>query len=792
MQPGRNDPCPCGSGKKYKKCCGAIPASVVTEIPALRARAKAAFESGDLNHAISHGLQVLRAAPADFEAHHVLGLSYLRLGRIEEAAEHLEQAARLDPRNPFVLSNLALAYQRLGRLDDAERRAREALALDPTLADAHNNLAQALSARGQDDAAVASYRRAIALAPGNALFHFNLGVALQPLQADIREVEACYRQALALDPRFAPAMSNLGLLCLREQRLDEAFGLLTRAQAASPDDPQIMTSLGLVLQKRKQYEEAMGWFRRAIEIADYLPAYSSLAVVLENTGEIDAAIDMYRRILARDADYPRIMVNLFRAFIQYARYEEGYRFFISTSVKRQLSPSEWSAVLGLLQQACDHARIPDVWPILQRALDAGALAQDDLKSLLLPLNYDDSLPETEIMRCHAAWGELAARAAGFVDAPRLAPAIGGRLRVGYLSPDFGNHPVGFFIRNIIAHHDRAGFEVFCYSNRNIRDAVTEEIARSSDHFITVWDLEDAELAQRIRADGIQVLVDLTGHTAHMRLYALTRRPAPVQIMYLGYPNTSGAGFIDYWITDPYAHAENDSLHTERLLRLPECFLCFGGFEEQAPGATPPAARTGHVTFGSFNNLAKLSPTTLRLWAGVLQAVPGARLLLKTKGLESEAARANVVAAFRAHGVGRDRLELRGPVVDRHAHLVQYRDDVDIALDPAPYNGSTTTCEALWMGVPVVTLVGPAHRQRVSYSILKNIGIEDTIAHTGEQYVAIAAGLARDLGALARLRTRVAAAVRASILCDPPRFTRQFEDVLRSALDNRQAEAVPGP
>ena len=174
---------------------------------------------------------------------------------------------------------------------------------------------------------------------------------MQPLQADIREVEACYRQALVLDPRFAPAMSNLGLLCLREKRLDEAFGLLTRAQAASPDDPQIMTSLGLVLQKRKQYEEAMGWFRRAIEIADYLPAYSSLAVVLENTGEIDAAIDMYRRILARDADYPRIMVNLFRAFIQYARYEEGYRFFISTSVKRQFAPSEWSAVLGLLQQA---------------------------------------------------------------------------------------------------------------------------------------------------------------------------------------------------------------------------------------------------------------------------------------------------------------------------------------------------------------------------------------------------------------------------------------------------------
>jgi predicted O-linked N-acetylglucosamine transferase (SPINDLY family) len=248
-------------------------------------------------------------------------------------------------------------------------------------------------------------------------------------------------------------------------------------------------------------------------------------------------------------------------------------------------------------------------------------------------------------------------------------------------------------------------------------------------------------------------------------------------MYLGYPHSSGASFIDYWLTDPYAHAEDDRMHTERFLRLPESFLCFGSFEDRPRAALPPAAHKRYVTFASFNNLAKLSPTTVGLWARILQRVPRSRLLMKNGSLKNGRARANVEAAFQAHGIDRDRLELRGPVADRAEHLDQYARDVDIALDPMPYNGTTTTAEALWMGVPVVTLVGRSHRQRVSYSMLRNIGVEDTIAHDQDQYVAIAADLACDLAALERLRSRVAVAVRQSVLCDPARFTQQLDDVL---------------
>lgn len=790
MRLGRNDLCPCGSGKKYKRCCGgsAVPASIKEALPVLRQQANEAFRSGDPKLAISLSLQILRAAPQDFDAHHILGLSEFRRGNLREAADHLERAAQIAPHNPFVPNNLSLVYLRLERLELAERCARAALELDPQLADAYNNLGQVLAAKGRSADAVAAYRKAVALSPRTALFHFNLGVGLQADSGDPQEVENCYRRALDLAPDFAPALANLGTLYLQRRQWNEAWSYLVRANLADPGNPQIMTNLGMALFRLKQRDEATRWFRAAIETADYAPAYSNLALVLEATGRRTEAIDLYRQLLAKGSELQQVSANLYRALIQEARYEEAYELLVSTPVARRLSSAEWSAVIGVLQQMADHKRIPEAWPILRQALAQGTLQKGDLYILGLPLCYDDTLEEEEVLRFHTAWGALAAADAQPIMRSHGSGRGDGRLKIGYLSPDFHHHPVGYFIKNVIANHDRSRFEVFCYSNlHRPRDVITETIERTSDHYRDIIKLDDDELAQQIYDDGIDVLIDLAGYTAYSRTEVLARRPAPIQIMYLGYPHSSGAAFVDYWLTDPYAHADDDRMHTERLLRLPESFLCFGSFEERARATLPPAARKGHVTFASFNNLAKLSPTTVGLWARILQRVPRSRLLLKNESLKNSRARANVEAVFQAHGIDRDRLELRGPVADRSEHLDQYARDVDIALDPVPYNGTTTTAEALWMGVPVVTLVGQSHRQRVSYSMLRNIGVEDTIAHDQEQYVAIASDLACDLAALEHLRSRVALAVRQSILCDPVRFTRQLEDVLW-----RTAETVRAP
>jgi len=311
--------------------------------------------------------------------------------------------------------------------------------------------------------------------------------------------------------------------------------------------------------------------------------------------------------------------------------------------------------------------------------------------------------------------------------------------------------------------------------------MTDEFQRTADHFIDVSSLSDNELINRIQSDGIDILIELAAHTHGSRLLVFSRHPAPVQVAYLGYPNTTGAKYIDYWITDPYAHAVEDEWHTEKLLQLPESFLCFGALEDRPRTNRPPAVTNGYLTFGSFNNLRKLSADTIRLWSALMLAVPDSRLLLKDGLLQEKHARTNLLAAFRRQGIGSDRLRFEARVASHEAHLDLYN-EMDLALDPVPYNGTTTTCEALWMGVPVLTLVGSAHRQRVSFSLLKNIGIEETIAFTEREYAAIAQRLAGDLQALQDLRERVATNVRASILCAPERFTRQFEAGLSRVWD----------
>jgi len=800
MKPERNDPCPCGSGKKYKKCCGANASPQPVAAPVdLAGQAAAAFERGDFATSIRISQQILETDPSNPKANHILGLSLLQTRQLPSAITHLEKALRREPHNPFLLNNLAFACHANGDLAAAERYARKALKADAQLSDAHNNLGQILVDAGKYDAAIAAYRRAVALQPENPVFLYNLGAALHLHKQERTEAERCYRQALVRKPDFAPALSNLGALLLEldEEHWSEALELLERALMLMPDDPKTLNSLGLAHQRLKNDEVALTFFRRAIAVADYPPAYSNLGVLLEKRGETEEAIATFRKVLARHPDMQGAATNLFKLLYVGDRYEESYELAITTPVLDSIRLAFRALFITILQRMCDHDRMAAEWPIArdffrQRFSELDQKDSDDLRNvtadflnvLLLPMNYGNSFSESEIFRYHAEWGRLTTVPDGEVRTGKRQPVGKGqeRLRIGYMSPDFRHHPVGYFMRHILASHDHARFETYCYSNNGFRDELTDEFQRTADHFVDVSGLSDDDLVNRIQSDGVDILVELAAHTHGSRLLIFARRPAPLQVAYLGYPNTTGAKYIDYWITDPHAHAAEDEWHTEQLLRLPESFLCFGALEDRPRISRPPAAANGYLTFGSFNNLRKLSADTIRLWASLLHAVPRTHLLLKDGLLQGEHAHANILAAFRKQGIGADRLQLVGRTPSREAHFDLYN-EVDIALDPVPYNGTTTTCEALWMGVPVLTLVGSAHRQRVSYSLLKNIGVEETIAFTEAEYAAIAHRLSGDLQSLHELRERVATKVRASILCDPERFTRQFEAALCGAWDD---------
>jgi protein O-GlcNAc transferase len=400
-------------------------------------------------------------------------------------------------------------------------------------------------------------------------------------------------------------------------------------------------------------------------------------------------------------------------------------------------------------------------------------------NLLLALNYLADQEPTEVLREHRAWeqAQCMVQAPVRVFANDLNPDR--RLRIGYLSPDFRTHSVAYFLEPLLASHDHDAFEIYCYSDVPRPDATTVRLQAMADHWCEIAGLSDADVVALVMADGIDVLVDLAGHTACNRLSVFARRPAPVQVSWLGYPNTTGLPAMDCRITDALADPPGrEAYHTEKLVRLEDCFLCYLP-PSDAPEVEPlPAERNGFITFGSFNNLAKMQPGVIALWSEILRVVPEARLLLKNPSLTDSATREWIATMFESHGVGRGRLELLGHTPTPREHLMLYG-RVDIALDTFPYNGTTTTCEALWMGVPVVTLAGETHAGRIGVSLLTSLGLTQLIAETKEEYIACALNLCSSPEQLVVSRASLRDRLSCSPLCDAGRFACRMESAFRA-------------
>ena len=399
---------------------------------------------------------------------------------------------------------------------------------------------------------------------------------------------------------------------------------------------------------------------------------------------------------------------------------------------------------------------------------------------LFLLNFDEAISAESLFERHRAWGvKLESRISPVPALPRDHKK---RLRIGYVSGDFKYHPVGLFMLPVLERHDRAGFEVYAYATSTQPDAYTARLAAAADRWRDAAALSDEQLAQAVRNDAIDVLVDLAGHSGACRLGVFARQPAPVQAAWLGYLNTTGLTRIGYRISDrhadPAGHAER--LHTERLVRLPRSQWCYRPFFEVDCATEPPYARNGHLTFGSFAQAAKLSQGTRRLWARILAAIPAARL--QVVGLAAGRAREDLLRDFAAEGIAAERIGLAPflPVEDYYRSF----GEVDIALDPMPYSGGTTTCDALWMGVPVLTLAGARPASRSAASILATLGMNDWIAATPDDYLRIAGVWAARRSDLSTLRNNLRARVRASPLMDEAGFARDLEEAYRAMWQGR--------
>jgi predicted O-linked N-acetylglucosamine transferase (SPINDLY family) len=746
------------------------------------ARAQSLLQAGRADEAVALCREILRVRPQDVSALELAGTAHARSGDLAGARSYFERAVSVGAGNATTLARLAQIYCALREFDRAEASARRALALEARHAEAHNVLGNVFAGREAWDEAILHYRRAIAADPQCAIFHHNLGYALQNVGDET--AEGAYRKAIAIAPEFAPAYVNLGGLLLKQDSYEEARQLLQRAVVLDPGDVDAYNNLGLANRRLGKLSEAFNAYRAGLEKNPKAAGiWHNLGLLYEEANRFDEAMPCFKRALELNPEFLEAQRDWLRML--YARGDLDVAHAAVTSLWERLeyvvSPAPvLPVVIDVLGRSTDFTERDRAVELFRHSLQGGRYPPRSLTSLVLSLHYLENISEDDLLRYHRLWGEAVEReAAGerFISWP--VTDVAEPLRIGYLSPDFRAHSVGHFILPVLAHHDPRQVEVHCYANQRTNDDVTQRVRASVAHYTEVRDLTDRQLAQRIHDDGIHILVDLAGHTAETRLNVLALRPAPLQITWLGYPNTTGLTTVDYRLSDPHADRYEADVGTERLLRLPESFLCFGSFRERPRRTSPPCLDQGFVTFASFNNLSKLNAGMVQTWSRILVAVPGSRLLIKSKGGASACVRKHLEEAFSRHGISADRLVLAGHMPQTEAHLDLYN-DVDIALDTFPYHGATTTCEALWMGVPVVTQVDEAHRSRVGLSLLTNAGISETIATDEEQYVRIAVQLASDPKRLAQLRTEIPTRLRHSILCDPARFTRQLEEALIQA------------
>lgn len=721
--------------------------------------------------------QILAAQPHHADALHMLGLIASQVGRNDVAVDLIRKAISFAPNRTEFHYNLGNALGELGWLDGAVAAYRRILELRPDMAQAHGNLGKVLRQLGHSDEAVAAFRRALELKPDYALARNNLGVALRD-KGRLEEAAAEFRRALYFQPGDADTHKNLANVLREQGCLDEAIAEFRRALQLMANDAGAHYGLGTALLDRGEIDQAVSEFRRALQLKpDFAEAHTDLGTGLREQGHLEEAVAEYRRALELKPNYPLAHNNLGTALADRGHLQEAVAAFRRAL---ELKPDYATAYKNLGFALQNQGYLDDAIIAYRRALQLQPGFADAHTCLLYCLHYLPDSDPNEIFREHCGWQELHGRPLEKFRQPHSnLPDPARRLRVGYVSADFRKHSVAFFLESLFAAHDREKVELFCYADVLREDAFTERFRQYAAQWRSITGMGDEQVANLIRTDSIDILVDLAGHTAHNRLRVFARKPAPVQVSYLGYPNTTGLSAMDYRVTDADADPPGsmDHLHTEQLVRLPDSAWCFRPFDESPPVAERPAVSTGGIVFGCFNARPKITEELVTLWARLLRQVPGSRLLLKIAGVSEPTAQDRMRELLAKGGVERERLELMGRTPTTSEHLAVYG-RVDIALDTFPYHGTTTTCEALWMGVPVVTLAGKTHASRVGVSLLHNIGLEDLIAHSREQYVEIAVKLAGDVARLAQLRATLRTRMAASPLMNAPQFARNMEGAYR--------------
>lgn len=671
----------------------------------------------------------------------VLGVVHMLQNK--DGTPALSKAAELMPQDAETWSNLGNAQRAQGQLQAAEDCYRRAISLEPEQASHHYNLGIALSEQDKKQEAITVYRHALALNPSFPDAHFNLGTVLQALR-EFDAAKSSYQQAIKIQPAHARAWCNLGAIQARQGLLDDALISLRQALKLDPGLADAHHNLGNVHKDALRMVQGAQAFAEAIRLQpNHVDAHHGL-------GHVFIKLRQYRNAIA----------SLDRAI--------------------QLDPCHVDSWIDMGNVRKEMGELREALNCFERADHFDPTRLDVLGNWLMLSNYTPSISREQCLERARLYGQRVSALAKPLPGLHATLEENKVMTVGLVSGDLRRHPVGYFLDTVLQalHAQSAGhIQLIGYPTQPISDALTQRIRACCSDWHPLTGLDDADAAQRIADDKVDILIDMAGHTEHNRLPMFAWRPAPVQVSWLGYFATTGVKEIDHVLSDPWTTPpELQKEFTERLWLLPDTRMCFTPPESSVQVSELPAQTTGHITFGCFNNLTKVNDEVLALWTAIVQRTPGSKLFLKAPQLDDHQMHEQTVRRLESLGLNAKQFVLEGHS-PRDEYLRSY-DRVDIGLDPFPFTGGTTTAESLWMGVPVLTLRGDTMVGRQGVSMMANVGLVDWIADDKQDYVEKACAFACDFAALAELRSRLRDQALASPLFDAPRFARHLHAALR--------------
>ncbi|RDY11381.1 putative UDP-N-acetylglucosamine--peptide N-acetylglucosaminyltransferase SPINDLY, partial [Mucuna pruriens] len=722
------------------------------------------------------------------------GILHKDEGHLVEAAESYQKALRVDPSYKaaaeclaIVLTDIGTNTKLAGNTQDGIQKYFEALKVDPHYAPAYYNLGVVYSETMQYDMALSFYEKAASERPMYAEAYCNMGVIFKN-RGDLESAITCYERCLAVSPNFeiaknnmAIALTDLGTKVKLEGDINRGVALYKKALYYNWHYADAMYNLGVAYGEMLKFDMAIVFYELAFHFNPHCAeACNNLGVIYKDRENLDKAVECYQLALSIKPKFSQSLNNLGVVYTVQGKVDAAASMIEKAIIANPTYAEAYNNLGVLYRDAGDIARAINAY---EQCLKIDPDSRNAGQNRLLAMNYIEEGHDDTLFEVHRDWGRRFMRLYPQYTSWDNSKDPERCLVIGYVSPDYFTHSVSYFIEAPLVYHDHSNFKVIVYSAVVKADAKTirfrERVLQKGGIWKDIYGIDEKKVANMVREDQVDILVELTGHTANNKLGMMACRPAPVQVTWIGYPNTTGLPTIDYRITDSLADPpKTKQKHVEELVRLPECFLCYTPSPEAGPVCPTPALSNGFITFGSFNNLAKITPKVLQVWARILCAIPNSRLVVKCKPFCCDSVRQRFLSTLEQLGLEPLRVDLLPLILLNHDHMQAYS-LMDISLDTFPYAGTTTTCESLYMGVPCVTMAGSVHAHNVGVSLLSKVGLEHLIARNEDEYVELAQQLASDISALQNLRMSLRDLMSKSPLCDGAKFILGLESTYRN-------------